>query len=139
MFGGISGIISKRPQNSDRLMAVIKLKTPALLSTAKIINGVRTIDQDQLKQINSEQEIAITELKKLSANVCTMYRYKMVLNAVSVVAPLSVLEKLSAIGVVASWEGSGTFERPRRAVPLRLPQRGPLPPRGVDAGAVAER
>ena len=110
---GISALISTRPQNLDRVMAVVKLKTPALLSTAKMVNGVRTIDQDQLKQINVEQEVAITELKKLSANVCTMYRYKMVLNAVSVVAPIAVLEKLSAVGIVASWEGSGTFERPR--------------------------
>jgi minor extracellular serine protease Vpr len=113
MTQSLSGIFSTRPQNTDRLMAVIKLKTPALLTTSKIVNGVRTIDFAQLKKINDEQQEAISVLKKLSANVCTMYRYKMVLNAISVVAPIEVLEKLSTVGVVASWESSGSFERPR--------------------------
>lgn len=108
-----SEIISTRPQNATQFMAVVKLKTPALLSSATLVSGVRTIDQEQLKQINLEQENAIQEMKKLSADVVVLYRYKMVLNAVAVVAPQEVFKKLSEVGLIASWEGSGTFERPR--------------------------
>jgi len=108
-----SEIISTRPQNASQFMAVVKLKTPALLPTAKMVDGVRVIDQDQLKQINLEQEFAIGEMKKLSSDVAVLFRYKMVLNAVSVVAPQSVFEKLAAVGLIASWEKSGTFERPQ--------------------------
>jgi minor extracellular serine protease Vpr len=107
-----SEIISTRPQNTEQFMAVVKLKTPSLLSTAKVVAGVRSVDQAQLKQINEEQETAITEMKKLSADVGVLYRYKMVLNAVAVVGPKEVFEKLSAIGLIASWEKVGTFERP---------------------------
>ncbi len=113
LIADASKIISTRPQNTTQFMAVVKLKTPALLSTVKIVDGVRTVDQDQLKQINLEQETAITEMKKLSSDVAVLFRYRMVLNAVAVLAPQSVFEKLAAVGLIASWENAGTFERPK--------------------------
>jgi len=106
-------IVNTRPQNSTHFMAVVQLKTPALLTTSSVAGGVRQIDQDQLKAVIAEQDNAIAEMLKISSEVQVIYRYKMVLNAIAVLAPKEVFEKLKAVGTIASWEGVSTFERPR--------------------------
>lgn len=106
-------IISTRPQNSTQFMAVVKLQNPGLLTTSSVVNGVRTIDQNQLKAVLEEQDKAIAEMKKISSDVQVIYRYKLVLNAIAVLGPKEVFEQLKAVGTIASWESVGTFERPR--------------------------
>ena len=110
----IQKIISTRPSDEDQIMAVIKLKSPALLSNTVIEDGQRKINPTLLKQITQEQEVAITELKKLSADVQVLFRYKYVLNAIAIVGPKSIQAHLSDIGVVDRWEQASSFQRPKQ-------------------------
>ncbi len=105
-------IISTRPQNQTHVMALVKLQTPSLLETSSKEEGVTVVDNDQAAKIVSEQEKAITDMKALDKDVQVIYKYRYVLNAFSVLAPIAVLEKLKAVGTIASWEGVGTFARP---------------------------
>lgn len=105
-------IISTRPLNQTHVMALVKLQTPSLLETSAKEEGVTIVDNDQAAKIASEQEKAITDMKALDKDVQVIYKYRYVLNAVSVLAPIAVLEKLKAVGTIASWEGVGTFARP---------------------------
>lgn len=105
-------IISTRPQNQTHVMALVKLKTPSLLETSTKEDGVTIVDNAQVTLIVNEQAKAIADMKALDAEVQVIYRYRYVLNAVAVLAPVAVLEKLKTVGTVASWEGIGTFARP---------------------------
>lgn len=107
-----ANIISTRPQNQNQIMAIVKLQTPALLEKSSKEEGVTVVDNEQADKITTEQETAIAEMRKLSSDVQVIYKYRYVLNAVCVLAPISVLEKLKTLGTVASWEGVGTFARP---------------------------
>lgn len=105
-------IISTRAQNQTHVMALVKLQTPSLLETSSKEEGVTIVDNEQAAQITSEQTKAIADMKALDTEVQVLYKYRYVLNAVAVLAPIKVLEKLKAIGTIASWEGIGTFARP---------------------------
>lgn len=105
-------IISTRAQNQTHVMALVKLQTPSLLETSSKEEGVTIVNNEQAAQITSEQTKAIADMKALDAEVQVLYKYRYVLNAVAVLAPIKVLEKLKAVGTIASWEGIGTFARP---------------------------
>lgn len=105
-------IISTRAQNQTHVMALVKLQTPSLLETSSKEEGVTIVDNEQAAQITNEQTKAIADMKALDAEVQVLYKYRYVLNAVAVLAPIKVLEKLKAVGTIASWEGIGTFARP---------------------------
>ena len=105
-------IISTRAQNQTHVMALVKLQTPSLLETSIKDEGVTIVDNEQAAKITDEQTKAIADMKALDAEVQVLYKYRYVLNAVAVLAPIKVLEKLKAVGTIASWEGIGTFERP---------------------------
>lgn len=112
-------IISTRPQNQTTIMAIVKLKVPALLENAQHVSGVTQVDQDLNEKIQDEQLQAIEKFKKISSEVQVIYKYKYVLNAVCILAPVAVLEQLKSIGTIASWEKVGTFARPE---PLEVSQ-----------------
>ncbi|MGZ3691135.1 MAG: S8 family serine peptidase, partial [Pseudobdellovibrio sp.] len=105
-------IISTRAQNTTQFVAIVKLKSPALLEAGQKVNGRLIVDKDLLAQINQEQADAIAALKALSPQVQIIYQYKMVLNALAVLAPVELEDKIGGIGLVAYSERSGTFGRP---------------------------
>ena len=96
-------IVSTRAQNSKQFVAIVKLKNPALLEAG--------VDAKLLEEINKEQDETIAALKALSPDVQIVYRYKMVLNAVAVLAPIELADKIGQLGLVAYSEASGNFER----------------------------
>lgn len=104
-------IVSTRGSDEEQFFTLIKLKTPALLEKSTRLNGVTRVDLKLKEQIESEQEQAIASLKALSADIQVVYRYKMVLNALAIVGPSTVLDKLNTIGLIATWEKVGNFER----------------------------
>jgi subtilisin family serine protease len=104
-------IISTRPQNSKQFFAILKLQSPALLESGSKQGGRLVVDQELLKKISEEQDEAIAALKALSPEVQVIYKYKMVLNGLAVVAPSSLEDKIKGIGLVAYSERSGTFKR----------------------------
>lgn len=104
-------LISTRPQNTKQMIAILKLKTPALLEAGTKEQGRLVVNQDQLKQILKEQDEAIAALTALSSEIRVIYRYKMVLNGIAVLAPIELADKIKAVGFVAYSENSGEFKR----------------------------
>ncbi len=105
-------IVSTRPQNSKQFIAVLKLKNPSLMETAKKVDGKNVVDTALLEAINKEQNELITILKSLSPEIQILYKYKMVLNAVTVLAPNEFLNKIKGLGEITYSESSGNFSRP---------------------------
>lgn len=104
-------IISTRPQNSKQFFAILKLQSPALLEAGQKQGGRVVINKELLAKVTAEQEEAIEALKALSPEVQIIYKYKMVLNGLAVVAPISLEDKIKGVGLVAYSERSGTFGR----------------------------
>lgn len=105
-------IVSTRAQNTSQFIAVLKLKNPALLEDAAKLNGRAVIDKKLLAEITKEQDETIKSLKALSPEVQIVFRYKMVLNGIAVLAPIELAEKIQKLGSVVYTEKSGTFSRP---------------------------
>ncbi len=106
------GIFSNRPIHQDQFTAVLKLQSPPLLTSVQQVEGQSQVDPQLAKQIELEQTQAIAELKALSPEIQILFRYKMVLNALAIVAPASVREKLKATMHIAYMEAEGSFGRP---------------------------
>ncbi len=106
-------IISTRPQNSSQFIAIIKLKNQALMQTVAKKNGRVVVDPKLLQEIVKEQEEIIVALKNISAEIQVIYRYKMVLNGLAVLAPISLADKIKALGQIAYAEKAGDFAMPK--------------------------
>lgn len=107
-----SNIVSTRAQNTKFFIGVLKLKNPSLLQAAQKINGKAVIDNSLKTLIIKEQDDAIAALKTLSAEIQVLYRYKMVLNAVAILAPIELQDQIKAIGQIAYAEKESSFSRP---------------------------
>lgn len=116
-------VISTRPQNSTQLIAVLKLTTPALLSNVSKEKGKAVVDPELLKLILKEQEDTIASLKALSADIQIIYRYKMVLNGLAILAPIELAEKIKLLGTISYLETSRDF-----APPVRMDSPAPVVP-----------
>lgn len=105
--------ITNRPQSFDQFIAVAKLTQPALLTTATRKDGTNVISEDALKALNAEQEQFIAEIQKLSSEIKIIYRYKLVLNGVAILAPKALEAKFRQLSGVALIEGNSSFARPQ--------------------------
>lgn len=112
-WGFMDGIHSTRPQTKTPFIAILKLKTPALLETATRDQGKLAIDENQLKAIQTEQDVTIAELVKISPDVKILIRYKLVLNALTIMAPAEVFDQVASLPNVVMSEKSTAFARPK--------------------------
>ncbi len=105
--------ISNRPQSYDRVMATLKLSTPSLLQAAykDPVTGQINIKPALKEQIEQEQASAIGDLATLSPEIKVLYRYRMVLNGLTIVAPKYLESKILGLPGLAYVENSGNFER----------------------------
>ncbi len=103
--------ITNRPQTYDRFIALLKLKTPALLTTAVKVDGKVQVDAGLKDQILAEQDAMIAELAAISPDIKVIYRYKMVLNGLSIVAPKALEAQFRALASVSYVEGEAAFDR----------------------------
>lgn len=104
-----NGIFSNRPQIQDRVLLLIKLKEQPLLS--KLGDG--KVDAALAQAIAGEQAKLINDLAALSPDIQVLFKYRLVLNGVAVVAPVAVTEKIRALANVAYAENAGNFSRPK--------------------------
>jgi minor extracellular serine protease Vpr len=77
--------ISNRSQFRD-MIVIIKLEAPALLTTASRVDGTVTIDTELRDRIIAEQKSFIKTMKNLDSSIKVLHQYKMVLNAVALIA-----------------------------------------------------
>jgi minor extracellular serine protease Vpr len=120
--GEAVGIFSDRPLRQDQFIAIIKLQSPALLTSAKKEEGKMVIDAELAQKIEQEQMQAVSALKALSSEIRVIYRFRRVLNGLVVVAPSSLKDRLRSSMHVAYVESEGRFDRPAimNQIPLAL-------------------
>lgn len=106
------GIFSNRQITQKEFIAVVKLNSAPLLSTAKKVNGQNQIDPVLAQKIEAEQQATIADLKKLSSDIRILFRYRMVLNGMAIIAPLSLQKEIKSRLHVAYVEREGIFGRP---------------------------
>ncbi|MCB0369433.1 MAG: S8 family serine peptidase, partial [Bdellovibrionales bacterium] len=106
-------IFSTRPQNQENGILILNLSQPALLSALKTDKLKNVIDEDLSKAIQDEQNAVIAQLKQLNPEILVFYRYKMVLNALAIAAPIKDLEKIQSIPGVMMVKKSQNFQRPQ--------------------------
>jgi subtilisin family serine protease len=93
--GDDSELISNRSQTDRFFTAVMQLETPPLLETAtEGPGGVLRIDPVAAQKIAEEQQKLIASLQKQSSEVRVVYKYRLLLNAVGIVAPRSILREV---------------------------------------------
>lgn len=109
--------ISNRPQQYDRLITIIKLKSPALL-----------VDPSAAAILAQEQQELETKLSALSPQIQVLFRYRMVLNAIAIVAPKELESQFRSLGDVAYIEGDLPFTRPELLAPRQSLTDGKLLP-----------
>ncbi len=107
-----SDIWSNRPQNRDHFMAIIRLSEPALLEKAVLDNGHLTVATEAKEALLVEQTKKEEELKNLSPEIKIFYHYRWALNALAIMAPISLEDKIKGMEGVSYIEREGTFDRP---------------------------
>jgi minor extracellular serine protease Vpr len=106
------GIISTRPQTASDTIAIVKLRTPALFTTLTVKNGKKSVDQQVASDLMKEQDELIAKLQALSPNIHVLYRYRLLVNGLALVAPLDTLDRIRELTNVAYVETQTSFERP---------------------------
>lgn len=112
-IGDAENIVSTRGSDSELFFTLVRLKSPALLETAKRVNGVTQIDSKLNAQIVAEQAQVIKDLQKLSKDIQIVYKYKYTINGLAILGPASVYDQLPQIPGVESFEKEARFDRPK--------------------------
>ena len=105
-------IFSNRPQSKEQLIAIVRLPGKSLLETATRDGRKTEIDPDAKLALEAEQKELETRLAALSPDIKILYRYKLALNALAVLAPAALEKDLRGISGVSYVEGSHQFSRP---------------------------
>ncbi len=106
------GIVSTRPQTAADTVLILKLKTPALFTTLKVKDGKKQVDPDTASALMKEQDELISKLALISPNIQILYRYRLLVNGMAVVAPISTLDEIRKLTNVAYVETQTSFGRP---------------------------
>lgn len=105
-------ILSTRPQSAADTVAVIKLKEKPLLTALVVKDGKKQIDPELAAAVKAEQDALIAKLAEISPKIQVLYRYRLVVNGLAIVAPLDTLSAIRQLGNVAYVETQTSFHRP---------------------------
>lgn len=108
----VQPIFSTRPSVKTHSFFLLKMQRAPLMASLTEKDGKSIVDADTLKAINDEQAELLTKLQALSNEIKVVYRYRMVLNGLAIVAPTALQDKIAALGGVSHLEAAGSFERP---------------------------
>ncbi len=113
LTGEDPSIVSNRPSDFTQFQAVLRLKQAPLL-TAIVVNeqGQRVINPEAAASLEAEQQALIAELKGLSSEIKVLNRYRLVVNGIAILAPISLEGKIKGLSTIASVNGVGQFGRP---------------------------
>lgn len=106
------GIFSTRPNNIKVVLTTVKLKSPALLTTAEKKNGRIKIKPEDLAALENEQAKTIERLAQISKDIRVVFKLRHSLNALIVAAPIETLGKIRDLQSVSLVERPGVFSRP---------------------------
>lgn len=105
------------PGGVPKFITLLKLQSPALLSSAqKQKDGAVVIDTKLKQQVIDEQQAIEIQLAQLSPDIRVIFRYRMVLNAIAIEAPQSLAAKINELKEVSFIEADERFEMPKTEV-----------------------
>lgn len=104
--------LSNRPQTWKKFVAIVRLQHEPLLATLSPEAEGRAIDAEHKEALLAEQERVVAELQTLSDEVVVLYRYRLVLNALAIVAPESLREQIEALDGVVMVADETVFRPP---------------------------
>ena len=104
------GIFSNRPQNNiKQTILLLKMQSPPLLAA---LSEDHKVDEQLAAQIEKEQSTFIQRLQRLSSEIRVLFKYRMVLNAITIVAPVQYRSQILSVPGIQMVEPSGIFTRP---------------------------
>ena len=111
---GETEAISNQPQTWKKFIAIVRLQGKSLLETLVVDGeGRQVIDSTHKEALLAEQERLIAELQALSDEVMVLYRYRLVLNALAVVAPQEIKEQIESLDGVMMVAEATAFNPPQ--------------------------
>ena len=109
--------INNRPQTWTKFIGLVRLEGKSLLETLTVdADGQRVIDATHKEELLAEQERVIAELQALSSEIEVLYRYRLVLNAIAVIAPVSLRDSIADLTGVAAVARQTFFNPPQTDV-----------------------
>lgn len=110
--GNYAPIMSTRPQTATDTVLILKLNEAPLLKMTSVVDGKKQIDPDAAKALIEEQDAVIAQLTALDSKIQVVYRYRLVINGLAIVAPLDQVPAIRKIANVAYVETQTSFSRP---------------------------
>lgn len=110
----------------EQRVYLIELSGEPLLALATLNpGGVLEVSNEQDQNLQKDQKQVLQSLQALSSEVQVLFRYKYVLNGVSIVAPTKIEEQIKKIQGVKSVRPRLTFSNPGKSLrrPLQLAPR----------------
>jgi minor extracellular serine protease Vpr len=104
-------VLSDRPQNLETVVALLKLKSPALFENIKYKDGKEVIDEELKKEIIKEQEETVKKLKELSSDIKVIYSYKFVLNGLTIATPVKFYKQVGEFGTIDQIDRETAFHQ----------------------------
>ena len=109
--------INNRPQTWTKFVGLVRLEGKSLLETLTVApDGQRVIDAAHKRELLAEQERVIAELLALSSEIEVLYRYRLVLNAIAVIAPMSLRDSIADLTGVTAVTRQAFFNPPQTEV-----------------------
>jgi minor extracellular serine protease Vpr len=106
---GNDDIFANRPIAPRPLLVTVRLSQPPLLEVAQKTAQGRVYPEAAIKAIRDEQDAFLAQLKAVDPKARLIFRYQLVLNAVSVVTSSETSPNLAAIAGVRQVEANQNF------------------------------
>lgn len=108
-------LMSDRPAvEAGAKVFLIEFKgAPLANAVQKNAQGVNEVDADAKAEVEKEQAQAEAKLKELSSEIGVIYRYKYLINGMSIVAPIELQEKISKLPFVSRVQPRNIFPQPK--------------------------
>jgi subtilisin family serine protease len=110
-----SDIFSNRPIAARPQIYTIHLSSPALLTVGTKTDKGWNIPESAKKQILAEQDAFVAKAQSISPDIQILYRFRLVLNAVTLIASSDLAGQFQTIAGVTQVETNGSFGRPMLA------------------------
>lgn len=116
---GVERIFSIRPQNQTHVVAIVRLKSPAILADlsvparGELSEEVKAEIKSRAEILDQEQKAFLEEVKSITADHQVLASYRFLLNGMAVRIPMDAFEKIKGLGNVLSTDASTSIERPR--------------------------
>lgn len=110
-------LVSNRPVNETASLYVITLSHPALLTTARMVNGNWEIPEQAKLDLQAELDAFLKRLRESQADAQVVYRYRLTINGVALYTTAVVAEQIQGWSQVKGVAKSVSFSRPEAIVP----------------------